>query len=121
MRVQITLIRVQPEIQAQATWVINAQIKAVGIVVCHAGAVVFVKESESLLRSFSATLLASGLYGLKRRQVIYENEIDLIHFLLFRISCLSLVNAIKEQLFVQECEIIAKLFSLASTLFAADL
>ena len=87
MRVQITLIRVQPEIQAHATWVINAQIKAVGIVVCDAGAVVFVKESESLLRSFSATLLASGLHGLKRRQAICEDKIDLIHFFFFGISC----------------------------------
>ena len=29
------------------------------------------------------------------------------------------MNAIKEQIFVQECEIIAKLFSLAATRFAA--
>ena len=80
VRVQITLIHVQPEIQTHTTWVIEAQIEAVGIVVCDAGAVVFVKESESSLRSFSATLLASGLYGLKRREVIYEDKIDLIHF-----------------------------------------
>ena len=85
MRVQITLIRVLPEIQALATWVIDAQIKAFGIVVCDTGAVVFVKESESLLRSFSATLFASGLHGLKRRQAIYEDEIDLIHFFFFGI------------------------------------
>ena len=79
VRVQITLIRVQPEIQAHATWVINAQIKAVGIVVCDAGAVVFVKESESLLRSFSATLLASGLCDMKQRQIIQYGKINAIH------------------------------------------
>ena len=62
MRVQITLIRVQPEIQAHATWVIDTRIKAVGIMSCDAGAVVFVKESESLLRSFSATRFTSDFY-----------------------------------------------------------
>ena len=65
VRVQVTLIRVQPEIQAQATWVINAQIKAVGIGVCDSGAVVFVEESESSLRSFSSTRFTSGFYDLK--------------------------------------------------------
>ena len=80
MRVQITLIRVQPEIEAQATWVINAQIKGVGIVVCDAGAVVFVKESESSLRSFSSTRFTSGLCDMKQRQATRENEIESTHF-----------------------------------------
>ena len=43
------VIHVQPDIQTHTTSVIEAQIEAVGIVVCDAGAVVFVKESESLL------------------------------------------------------------------------
>ena len=82
MRVQVTLIRVQPEIQAHATWVIETQIEAVGIVVCDAGAVVFVKESESFLRSFSATLVASALYGLRQKEGT-SDQIELIHVLMF--------------------------------------
>ena len=83
MRVQITLLRVQPEIHAHATWIIDAQIKTVGIVVCDAGAVIFVKESESLLRSFSSTLLASDTYGLKQKEVASKGKIDLIHVHMF--------------------------------------
>ena len=84
MRVQITLIRVQPEIQARTTWIIDAQIKTVGIGVCGAGAVVFVKESESLLRSFSSTLLASDSYGLKQKEVTCENaEMETVHLFHF--------------------------------------
>ena len=79
VRVQVALIRVQPEIQAHATWIIDAQIKTVGMVVWETGAVVFVKESESLLRSFSSTLLASDSYDWKHEEVTREDKIDLIH------------------------------------------
>ena len=102
MGVQVTLIRVQPEIQAHATWIVEAQIEAVRIVVCDAGAVVFVKESESLLRSFSATLVASALYGLMQKEGTSEGEIDLIHVLMFLLKS-------------SEC------LGTASTRFAADL
>ena len=76
MRVQITLTRVQPEIQAHATWIIEAEIKAVEILVCDAGAVFFVKESESLLRYFSSTRFSSGLSRLKQKEVIRGRDGD---------------------------------------------